>query len=94
MRFAIIYRPKHLVPQDQLPEMLKGIGEWMQKHGSRVEGTQFFVGGGGIATIETDDPGELVVLMTENPFTQYSDVEIRPLIDPEAAITVLQEAYS
>ena len=94
MRFAIIYRPKHLVPQDQLPELLKGLGEWMQEHGSRVEGIQFFVGGGGIATIETDDPGEIAGLLAANPFTQYSDVEMRPLIDPQVAMTVLQEAYS
>jgi hypothetical protein len=74
--------------------MLKGMGEWMQKHGGRVEGTQFFVGGGGFGIIETDDPGELARLLAEHPFTQYSDVEMKPLIDPESAMQVLGEVYS
>jgi muconolactone delta-isomerase len=94
MRFAIIYRPKHPAPQDQLPDLLKGMGEWMQKHGGRIEGTQFFVDGGGYGTIDTDDVGELSRLISEHPFTPYSDVEIKPVIDPEAAMAVLMEVYS
>jgi Domain of unknown function (DUF3303) len=94
MKYAIIYRPKHPVSRDQLPEMLKGMGEWMQAHGSRLEGVQFFIGGGGFGTIDTDDPAELTRLIAEHPFTQYSDVEIHPLLDPQAAMGVLSEVYS
>ncbi|HEX6228472.1 MAG TPA: DUF3303 family protein [Solirubrobacterales bacterium] len=94
MRFAIIYRPKFQVPQDKLPELLKGTGEWLQSHGDRVEGVQFFLGGGGFGTIETDDVGELMRLLADHPFTQYSDVEIKPIVDPQAAMSVLQEVYS
>jgi hypothetical protein len=94
MRFAIIYRPKFQVPQDKLPEMLKGMGDWMQSHGDRVEGVQFFVGGGGFGTVETDDATELTRLLTEHPFTQYSEIEIKPLVDPQTAMSILQEVYS
>lgn len=94
MRFAVIYRPKHPAPTEQLPELLKGMGEWMQNYGSRVEGIHFFIDGGGFGTIETDDPGEISRLIAEHPFTQYSDVEVKPLIDPQAAMAVLVEAYS
>ena len=94
MRFAVIYRPKHPAPAEQLPEMLKGMGEWMQSYASRVEGVQFFIDGGGFGTIETDDPSELSRLIAEHPFTQYSDVEVKPLIDPASAMAVLVEAYS
>jgi hypothetical protein len=94
MRFAVIYTPKHPAPTEQLPELLKGMGEWMQNHADRVEDVQFFVGGGGIGTIETDDPGEISRIISMHPFTQYSDVQIRPLIDPAAAMSILMEAYS
>lgn len=93
MRFAIIYRPKTAPPPDQLPGMLQAMGEWMQRHGDRVEGVQFFVGGGGFGTIETNDAEDLARLISEHPFTQYADVEVRPLIDPQTALGILQEAY-
>lgn len=93
MRFAVIYRPKHPVPTDQMPEILKGMGDWMQRHGGRIEGTQFFVGGGGFGLVDSDDPAELTRMLADNPFTQYSDVEITPVIEPEAAMAVLAEAY-
>ena len=94
MRFAIIYHPKHPVPQEQIPELLKGMGEWMQKHGSRIEGTQFFLGGGGYGTVETDDVNELARMISEHPFTPYSEVEVKPVLDPEAALTVFSDVYS
>jgi muconolactone delta-isomerase len=93
MRFAIIYHPKFPAPQDEIPELLKGMGKWMQEHGSRIEGIQFFVDGGGFGILDTDDPGELSRLISEHPFTPYSDVEIKPVMDPESAMAVLTEVY-
>lgn len=94
MRFAIIYRPKNSPPPEAMPEILKGMGEWMQKHGSSLEGVQFFVGGGGFATLETDDAAAMTQMITDNPFSIYSDIEIRPLVDPATAIGILTESYS
>jgi muconolactone delta-isomerase len=94
MRFLVTYRPKYPAPPDGLSDLLKEMEEWIRKHGSRVEGIQFFVDGGGFGTIETDDPTELQRLITEHPFTQYSDVDVQPLIDPASAMAVLVEAYS
>jgi len=94
MRFAVIYRPKHPAPAELLPELLKGMGEWMQNNAGRVENVQFFIDGGGFGTIETDDPSEISRIIAAHPFTQYSDVEVKPLIDPATAMAVLVEAYS
>jgi hypothetical protein len=94
MRFAVIYRPKHPAPPELLPDMLKDMGTWMQSNASRVENVQFFIDGGGFGTIETDDPGEISRILAEHPFTQYSDVEVKPLVDPATAMSVLMEAYS
>jgi hypothetical protein len=94
MRFAVIYRPKHAAPAELLPELLKAMGAWMQNNARRVEDVQFFIDGGGFGTIETEDPAEISRILAEHPFTQYSDVEVKPLIDPSIAMAVLVEAYS
>ena len=94
MRFAIIYSPKFPVPQDQLPELLKGMATWMESHQSRLEGVQFFVGGGGFGTVDVNDAADLTRMITEHPFTQYSEVTIKPLVDPATAMGILQETYA
>lgn len=94
MKFAIIYRPKHPPPPDAMPEMLSAMAEWMQTNGRKAETLQFFVGGGGFGIFETDDAGELTTMLASHPFTPYSEVEIKALLDPAAAMAVLQEAFS
>jgi hypothetical protein len=94
MRFAIIYSPKHPIPQDQIAELLKGMAGWMESHQSRLEGVQFFVGGGGFGTVDVSDTGDLTRMISEHPFTQYSEVEIKPLVDPATAMAILQETYA
>lgn len=94
MKFAIIYRPKDPPAPEQMPDLLKGMADWMQTYGGRLEGVNFFVGGGGFGTIETDDAAELSKLISEHPFSIYSDVEIKALVDPATALGILQEAYS
>lgn len=94
MRFAIIYRPNSPAPPDVIPDLLKGMGEWMQTYANRVDGVSFFVGGGGFGTIETDDAAELTRMISEHPFTPYAEVEVKPLVDPAAALSILQEAYA
>jgi hypothetical protein len=94
MRFAIIYRPKNPPPPEQIPDIVQTMGDWMQRYGDRLEGTEFFVGGGGFGIIDTDDADTVQRLIAENPFTPYSEIEIRPLIDPQRALGILQETYS
>jgi hypothetical protein len=95
MRFAIIYRPgASAPPPEQQSAIVEGMGEFMQRHGDKLESADFFVGGGGIGIIDTDDPALVQRLIAENPFTPYAEIEIRPLIDPATALGILQEAYS
>jgi hypothetical protein len=95
MRFAIIYRPgASAPPPEQFSDIVQATGEWMQRHGDKLESTDFFVGGGGIGIVDTDDAELVQRLIAENPFTPYAEIEIRPLIDPAAALGILQEAYS
>jgi hypothetical protein len=94
MRFAIIYRPKDPPSPEQMPQVLQDMAGWMQSYGDRLENVNFFVGGGGFGTIETDDAAELTRLITENPFSVHSEIEIKALVDPATAIGILQESYS
>lgn len=94
MKFVIIYRPKDPPEPAQMPQLLQGMADWMQTYGGRIQGVEFFVGGGGYGTIETDDASELTKMISEHPFSIYSEVEIRPLVDPATALGILQQAYS
>ncbi len=94
MKFVIIYRPKDPPDPAQMPQLLQGMADWMQTYGNRIQGVEFFVGGGGYGTIETDDAGELTKMISEHPFSIYSDVEIKALVDPATALGILQQAYA
>ena len=92
MRFVVIYRPKDAAPREQQPELLAGMGEWMEKFGSRVTDVEFFVDGGGLGFIDTDDAEELTRLVAENPFSPFSEIEIKPVVAPERAMAILAES--
>ncbi len=94
MRFAIIYRPKDPPTAEQMPDVINDMAAWMQSYGNRLENVHFFIGGGGFGTIETDDAAEMTKMITENPFTIHSEVEIKALVDPATAIGILQDSYS
>ncbi|HZO05358.1 MAG TPA: DUF3303 family protein [Solirubrobacterales bacterium] len=94
MKFATIYRPKYPAPPELIPDLLKEMGAWMQRYADRLENVQFFIGGGGFGTVDSDDAALLAKMITEHPFTIYSDVEIKPLVDPATALGILQETYS
>jgi hypothetical protein len=94
MRFAIIYTPKFPIPHEEIPELLRGMATWMQNYQSRLEGVQFFVGGGGFGMVDVDDAGDLTRMLAEHPFTQYSEVAIKPLVNPAAGMAILQQTYA
>ncbi|HEV2753981.1 MAG TPA: DUF3303 family protein [Solirubrobacteraceae bacterium] len=94
MRVAVIYRPRQAPPPDQLPAMFQGLAEWVQRYRGRMESLNFFVGGGGFGVLDMDDSAELHRMLAEHPFTPFADVEVRPVVDAETALTVLQEVFA
>jgi hypothetical protein len=91
MRVAIIYRPRNTAPQEAVPMLLGGLGQWVEKYRERFSTFEFFVGGGGMVVIDIDDSVELNRIVAENPFTPLMEVEIRPVVDPGAAMAVYGE---
>ncbi len=75
--------------------MLMGaMGQWVEKYGERFSTLEFFVGGGGFGVIDVDDSIELQRMTAENPFTLFSEVEIRPVVEPGAAIESWHEVIA
>lgn len=93
MRLAVIYRPRQAPPVDQLPALVQGTADWLERYRGSAESLQLFVGGGGVAIIEMNKSAELHRMVAENPFTPYADVEIRPVVDADEAMKNLREVF-
>jgi hypothetical protein len=93
MKIAVTYRPKTPPPADAMPELFQGVGEWIKNYGDRFEVLYFFAGGGGFGVADIDDSAEVQRMMAEHPFTMYSDVETRAVVDAETALKQLQEVF-
>ena len=94
MRVAVIYRPRDPAPPDAIPMLMAGMDAWLEKYGRRFSTIEFFVAGGGFGVIDVDDSAELHRIAADNPFTPFSEVEIRPVIEPARAMANLREAFA
>jgi hypothetical protein len=94
MRVAIIYRPKSPVPPEAAPFMVERMGGWVDKHAPSFSALEFFMGGGGMGILDIDSNAELHRMIAENPFTPYSDIEIRPVLDPGTALENMREVMA
>lgn len=68
--------------------------EWLKKYSKRFSTFEFFVGGGGVAVADFDDASELNRVVLEMPFTQFTDVEITPVVDPSVATARYGETFA
>ena len=58
------------------------MGRWVETYSTRFSTLEFFVVGGGLVLADFDDSTELNRILAENPFTQFMDVEIMPVVEP------------
>ncbi len=94
MRVAIIYRPKNVAPVEATPMMMGALGQWVETYAARFSTFEFFVDGGGLVVADFDDADELQRVVAENPFTPYSDVQIRPVVAPTVAMGMYSEVIA
>jgi hypothetical protein len=94
MRVAIIYRPKGAAPMEMVPMLMGALGQWVETYAQRFSTFEFFVDGGGLVLADFDDSAELQRIVAENPFTPYSDVQIRPVIEPTAAMATYTQTFA
>ena len=87
MRMLVMANPQFPVPQEQFPALVQGFTAWREKYRSKMESFYFFAGsGGGFGVVNVASEAELNQLMLEWPFSFYSDVQCRPVLDGDVAL--------
>jgi muconolactone delta-isomerase len=74
--------------------LMAAMGKWLEKYDTQFEMLEFFVGGGGFGVVDVDDSADLQRMTAEHPFTQFSEVEIRPVVKPGVAMAIVNEALA
>jgi muconolactone delta-isomerase len=91
MKVAVIARPKHAPPPERLTEIRAAMAAWTEKYAPQMETLYFFAAGGGLGILDVADSSDLHRMMLEFPFTAYSDIEVRAVVEPQTALRTVQE---
>jgi muconolactone delta-isomerase len=87
MRVCILVEPKFPAPPEMAPAMLQGFAAWREKWRPKMKVFEFWAGrGGGMGIAEVANETELSQMMMEWPMAQFSDVDVRPIVDGDEAL--------
>ena len=93
MRALVLVEPLFPIPPEMFPGLLDAFADWRERHRQSMESFEFFVGGGGgFAVVNVPDEVTLNRMMVEYPFTPYSDIKVRPVLDGDTALAQWREA--
>jgi muconolactone delta-isomerase len=93
VRVLVVSRPQFFVPPDQFPVLFDAFADWRERYRGSMESFEFFAGGGGgFGVINVPDEAALNQMMLEYPFLPFSDIEVRPLLDGDAALGQWRQA--
>jgi hypothetical protein len=92
MRALVIGTPKFQIPPDQLPSIVEASIAWHDRHQDQLEVFGTFPGGGGFGVIEAADEAELSRLITEMPFSWFSEIQVRPFVPGTEGLEQLKQA--
>ena len=91
MRFLVVSLPSSApVPTELLPGLLDAEREWRDRHSDRIESYGWFAGRGGFGIVDAADEVTLSRMVTEHPFTPFSELQIRPIVDADVAAGQVQ----
>jgi hypothetical protein len=87
MRVLVLVEPRFPIPPEMFPVLLDGFAAWRERYRQSMESFEFFAGGGGgFGVINTPDEASLNRMMVEYPFTPFSEITVRPILDGNIAL--------
>ena len=87
MRVLVLVEPRFPIPPEIFPALLDGFAAWREQYRNSMESFEFFArGGGGFGVINTPDEASLNRMMVEYPFTPFSQITVRPILDGDTAL--------
>jgi hypothetical protein len=93
MRVLTMVQPRFFIPPEALPGLIAGFVAWRERYLGNMEAFEFFAGSaGGFGILNVPDEATLSRMFIEYPFSPYSQIEHRPLLDGDAALRQWQEA--
>ncbi len=94
MRFLVVATPKFPAPPDMIATMIDRSEEWNQRYQDKFEAEGLFPGGGGFAIVDVSDEAELHRMIIEHPFSAFSEIVPRPIVDSATAWRQGREAVA
>ena len=93
MRVLALVRPRFFIPPEQFPALIDGFLAWRERYRGQMEVFEFFAGGGGgFGIIATDNEAALHQMFIEYPFSPFSEIEFRPILNGDQALQQWQQA--
>jgi hypothetical protein len=94
MRFLVVATQKFPAPPEIVPGLIGAAEEWQKRHSDKLETFGLFPGGGGFGIADVPDEAALHQIILENPFTPFSDYEIKVIVDAPTAWRQAREAFA
>src|SRR3712207_9385843 len=87
LRVFVLVEPKFFVPPEMFPTLLDGFAAWRDANRENMEAFEFFAGGGGgFGILNVPDEATLNRIMVQYPFTPFSEITIRSILDGDNAL--------
>ena len=74
------------VPPEQMPAVWEQFKQWRARWKPKMESFEFFADEGGFGVVNVADETELQQMMLEYPFSPFSRIELRIVIDGDASL--------
>jgi hypothetical protein len=95
LRVFVLVEPKFFVPPEMFPTLLDGFAAWRDANRENMEAFEFFAGGGGgFGILNVPDEATLNRIMVQYPFTPFSELTVRPILEGDTALGQWREIMS
>ena len=95
LRVFVLVEPKFFIPPEMFPTMLDWFAAWREAYRESMEAFEFFTGGGGgFGILNVPDEATLNRIMVQYPFTPFSEITIRSILDGDTALRQWREIMS